>query len=192
TVGATLGGRRCFVALSYAAASRMSVASLQARPKNEIPTGNPRTYPAGTVMCGYPATAATVDGLDTSPPKLSPLTRSVSDAGPDVGATSASSVCCAITASMPCVRDSRRSLASAARYFGSVSGPFFCAITMISCPKKGSSSIFVRVVERDDLIQGMDRRRRTERRQILVQIGLELVEQHVEFAVAECAERRNV
>ena len=26
--------------------------SLQARPKNEMPTGRPKTNPAGTVMCG--------------------------------------------------------------------------------------------------------------------------------------------
>ena len=36
----------------------MSVGSLHARPKNDSPTGNPCTSPAGTVMFGYPATAA--------------------------------------------------------------------------------------------------------------------------------------
>ena len=35
----------------------MSVGSLQARPKNDSPTGRPCTSPAGTVMFGYPATA---------------------------------------------------------------------------------------------------------------------------------------
>src|SRR6185369_89271 len=51
-VGVNAGGRRCFVACSYAYASLISSGSLQARPKNEIPTGKPRKKPAGTVMCG--------------------------------------------------------------------------------------------------------------------------------------------
>ena len=36
----------------------MSFPSVQAGPKKEIPTGRPKMYPAGTVMSGYPATAA--------------------------------------------------------------------------------------------------------------------------------------
>ena len=40
---------------------RISVGSLHARPKNEIPTGSPNAKPAGTVMCGYPATAGMLD-----------------------------------------------------------------------------------------------------------------------------------
>ncbi len=41
--GANVGGWRCFVACSYAYASLISVGSLHARPKNDIPTGRPRT-----------------------------------------------------------------------------------------------------------------------------------------------------
>ena len=42
-------------------ASLISVGSLHARPKKEIPTGSPNTKPAGTLMLGYPATAAAVE-----------------------------------------------------------------------------------------------------------------------------------
>jgi len=46
------GGVRAFVACSKAYANRMSTASDHARPKNDIPTGKPKTNPAGTVMLG--------------------------------------------------------------------------------------------------------------------------------------------
>ena len=36
----------------------MSLASDHAGPMNDTPTGSPRTKPAGTVMLGYPDTAA--------------------------------------------------------------------------------------------------------------------------------------
>ena len=50
--GRNRGGLRCFVACSKAYASFRSTGSLQARPKNDIPTGRPNTDPAGTVMLG--------------------------------------------------------------------------------------------------------------------------------------------
>ncbi len=46
------GGLRDLVSPSKAWASFKSTGSLHARPKNEIPTGSPRTRPAGTVMLG--------------------------------------------------------------------------------------------------------------------------------------------
>src|SRR5262245_26882722 len=46
------GGRRALVACSKANAMRNNLGSVQARPKNEIPTGRPNTKPAGTVMLG--------------------------------------------------------------------------------------------------------------------------------------------
>ena len=46
------------IACSKAPAIRIKVGSLQARPKNEMPTGNPEMNPAVTLMFGYPATAA--------------------------------------------------------------------------------------------------------------------------------------
>ena len=51
-VRANVGGRRWWVACSYAYASLMSVASLQARPKNDTPRGSPCSNPIGTVICG--------------------------------------------------------------------------------------------------------------------------------------------
>ncbi len=50
--GGNPGGRRTRVDCSNAYASRISNASLQALPKNEMPTGSPCTNPAGTVMLG--------------------------------------------------------------------------------------------------------------------------------------------
>ena len=41
-----------FVAVSNAKASRISAGSLQAGPMNEIPIGNPKAKPAGTVRLG--------------------------------------------------------------------------------------------------------------------------------------------
>ena len=52
--------REC-VDCSKAYANFSSVGSLHAQPKNDIPTGNPKTNPAGTVTLGYPATAAMVE-----------------------------------------------------------------------------------------------------------------------------------
>src|ERR1700682_673001 len=60
------GAFLAFVACSNPYASRINTGSLHARPKNEIPTGKPNTNPAGTLMFGYPATAA---GADLPPPK---------------------------------------------------------------------------------------------------------------------------
>lgn len=51
-VGRNFGIRRNFVDCSNANASFRSVGSLHALPKNEIPTGNPNTEPAGTVTLG--------------------------------------------------------------------------------------------------------------------------------------------
>src|SRR5438034_1292423 len=58
----------------------------------------PNTNPSGTLMLGYPATAA---GLELPPVSWSPSTRSISQAGPPVGATSASRCSLSMTASMP-------------------------------------------------------------------------------------------
>ena len=46
-----------------------------------MPTGRPKTHPAGSVIVGYPATAA---GDELLPENESPLTRSVMWAGPFV------------------------------------------------------------------------------------------------------------
>jgi hypothetical protein len=46
------GGWRAWNACSNAKASLISVDSWWAPPKNEMPTGSPNTYPAGTVMLG--------------------------------------------------------------------------------------------------------------------------------------------
>src|SRR5688572_8827194 len=58
SVGRNFGGTRRLVACSNPYAIRISVGSLHGRPKNDSPTGRPKTYPAGTVMFGYPAIAA--------------------------------------------------------------------------------------------------------------------------------------
>ena len=63
-LGKNSGRFLAIVACSNAYANLISVGSLQARPKNAIPTGKPATNPAGTVMLGYPATAA---GLELAP-----------------------------------------------------------------------------------------------------------------------------
>src|SRR5271157_2256604 len=97
------GGRRCRVACSNEYASLIRVGSLQARPKNEIPTGKPERNPAVTLMLGYPATAA---AFELPPATWSPLTRSVSHAGPPVGATIASRWYLSMSESMPSVRAS--------------------------------------------------------------------------------------
>ena len=52
--------------------------------------------------------------------------------------------------------------------------------------------ILVRVVEGDHVFQRVHRRGRTEPCQVLVQVRLELVEQHLEFGIAERSERRNI
>jgi hypothetical protein len=64
TLDKNLGDVLALVVCSNAYASLISVGSLQARPKKEIPIGSRETYPAGTVMLGYPATAA----ADEDPP----------------------------------------------------------------------------------------------------------------------------
>ena len=51
-VGRNFGSRRAFVRASKSAASASSFASLQARPKNDTPTGSSATWPAGTVTLG--------------------------------------------------------------------------------------------------------------------------------------------
>ena len=51
-LGKNLGAWRAFVACSNEYASLISVGSLQARPKNEIPTGRPEIKPAVTLMLG--------------------------------------------------------------------------------------------------------------------------------------------
>jgi len=82
--GRNRGVRRAWAAVSNAWARPMSRPSLQARPKNERPTGNPKIIPAGSVIDGYPATAA-MDELPPRPP--SPANNSMAWAGPVVGAT---------------------------------------------------------------------------------------------------------
>ena len=87
------------VVCSKAYASPSRAGSLHAEPKKEIPTGSPATNPAGTVICGYPATAA---GCEHIPDAYeSPLTGSLSHAGPVVGATIAFRSCAVMTASIP-------------------------------------------------------------------------------------------
>src|SRR6202050_4156564 len=124
TLSKNPGGLRALVTCSNAYASLISVGSLHALPKNEIPTGKPATNPAGTVMWGYPAIAA---GLELDPRAGSPFTRSVTHAGPLVGATRASSSNLSITASIPSVRASRRLVVIASRYSGLSSGPIASA-----------------------------------------------------------------
>ena len=58
TLSKNLGAFRARVACSNAYAILINVGSLHARPKNETPTGIPKTNPAGTLIFGYPATAA--------------------------------------------------------------------------------------------------------------------------------------
>ena len=55
------GLRRAFAACSNAYAYLINRASLHAPAKNDRPTGSPNACPAGTVMCGYPATADAVE-----------------------------------------------------------------------------------------------------------------------------------
>src|ERR1700749_4250121 len=63
TEGKKRGALRCLVACSYAYPALISVGSLHAVPINDPPTGNPNSSPIGTVMCGYPATAAKLELL---------------------------------------------------------------------------------------------------------------------------------
>src|SRR5580692_5084993 len=136
-VGKNFGDVLTFVACSNEYASLISTPSLHARPKNEIPTGSaPNANPAGTVTLGYPATAAP---LELCPAALSPFTRSVTHAGPPVGATSASSLNLSITASIPSLRAIRKFASIASRYSFVVSGPFASAFINMSCPKYGIS-----------------------------------------------------
>ena len=55
------GARRARRTVSNAYPYASNRASLHAGPINDTPTGSPCTYPAGTVRCGYPATAHAVD-----------------------------------------------------------------------------------------------------------------------------------
>src|SRR4030095_13097622 len=50
SVGINRGTRRALLCCSKANAIFNKIGSLQARPKNEMPTGSPRVSPAGTVM----------------------------------------------------------------------------------------------------------------------------------------------
>ena len=51
-VRAYVGACRALAACSNAYAMRINFASVHARPKNEMPTGSPNAYPAGTVIDG--------------------------------------------------------------------------------------------------------------------------------------------
>ena len=87
----TVGARRAIVARSKAYATDIRVGSLQRGPKKDMPIGRtPWACPAGTVTLGYPAIAAAPDD-PTKSVKSSPFSRSVTQAGPFVGATIASS-----------------------------------------------------------------------------------------------------
>ena len=63
-------------------------------------------------MCGYPAIAA---GEEQPPESESPFTGSISQAGPEVIVTMASSLCLASTASMPLLRVALSHTARASR-----------------------------------------------------------------------------
>ena len=112
-------------------------ASEPAGPTIENPSGRGPSNPAGTVTCGYPATA----GGDVVPTELnvSPLPSSTFQAGPDVGHTSASSCCSRRTWSRPSAREKRRSVASASRYTGSVRSVVASAASKIDWSKYLSS-----------------------------------------------------
>lgn len=94
----------------------MSVGSCHALAKNEMPIGRPKMCPAGTVMCGYPATAAG-DVQSMSQLVASPLIKSMVHDGPPDGTTIASSLYFRMVASMPSLRVRRRFFASESRYF---------------------------------------------------------------------------
>src|SRR6266511_5350521 len=91
-VGKYLGCRRNWVACSNAYASLIRAGSCQAPAMKEMPTGKPKIKPAGTVICGYPATAAG-EVLSMSQLLESPSTRSISHAGLPEGTINASSLC---------------------------------------------------------------------------------------------------
>src|SRR3990172_7096474 len=97
-VGRNLGCLRNCVACSKAYANLISVGSCQALEKNEMPTGRPKIYPAGTVIWGYPATAGG-KVLFMSQLVESPLSRSITQAGPPDGPIRASSLCLPIAPS---------------------------------------------------------------------------------------------
>ena len=103
---------------------------------NERLTGRPHAWPIGTLMLGYPATAA---GVLLPPVKWSPLTGSVGQAGLPVGATMASSLCLFMTASSPWRRARRPQVSSALRYAGVVRSPLASARTKSSWPNQGIS-----------------------------------------------------
>src|SRR6202795_1340663 len=136
TCGKNRGAFRNFVACSKPYASLIKTGSLQARPKNEIPTGKPNTNPAVTFTFGYPAAAA---NFELPPPNESPFTMSVNHAGPPVGATMASSLFLSIVTSIPSLPASSWFFLIASTYSCVVSGPFSSAFRKFSCPKNGIS-----------------------------------------------------
>src|SRR5215471_20127008 len=76
TDGVLAGGRRWFAACSKAYASRISVGSDQARPRNVMPDGNsPRTKPIGTVIAGNPVRGDNVWLLSPAGVLRSPISR---------------------------------------------------------------------------------------------------------------------
>src|SRR5207253_3428695 len=103
-LGKNWGVLLAFVSCSTPEAIFSSTGSLQARPKNESPAGKPKMNPAGTVISGYPATAA---AFELPPPAWSPSTQSVIQARLPVGAMMASRWNLSINASIPSLRERR-------------------------------------------------------------------------------------
>ncbi len=75
----------------------------------------------------------------------------------------------------PLVPGQAHGFASASWYSGSERGPIASDSTMISCWKKGISIVGMGPVERDDLLKALHRGLGTERFQVGVEVGLELV-----------------
>ena len=153
----------------------MSTGSLQARPKNEMPTGRPKTNPIGTVMWGYPAMAA---GVELPPTSWSPSTWSVRNAGPPVGATRASNLNCSITASIPCRAHQILASVERVQVFLAVERSLTLGFNKQVLAEKGHFFLRVLLVERDDLLQRVHRGGVAEQREIRVEVRLQLVEQH--------------
>src|SRR6266498_2761193 len=130
-VGKNLGVLRSCVACSNAYANLRSVGSCHALAMKERPTGKPNMNPAGTVICGYPATAAG-EVLSISQLMASPLTRSIIQDGPPEGTTIASSLYLRIVASSPLVRAYKWFFAKASRYFLSLRDGFSKAVIICS------------------------------------------------------------
>ena len=157
---------------------------------NEMPTGRPNAWPAGTVMLGYPATAA---GVELAPRKWSPL---IEIRGPRRAAgrrddrVEAVLLQHGVDPERASTRPARRR-ASRCRP-GSVSGPFLSAMTKISWPKYGISRSFSRLLNAIRSDERLHLRGGSEPGQVFVQSGLELVEQHLELAVVQLRRGRNV